>query len=109
MAKTKVVFIEGAFGELLKKNPKLKQVFTDEAEKVRDAAQSTAQAAQNGPDGTLYGYAEAGFTWKWESRGNRPRVDIYSNADPEMALRVHFYTQKRDGISHLRAALKTIT
>lgn len=109
MAKTKVVFIEGAFSELLRKNPKLKEVFTDEAEKVRNAAQATAQAAQNGPGGTIYGYAEAGFTWKWEARGNRPRVTITSNADPEMALRAHFYTQKRDGIAHLRAALATIT
>lgn len=109
MANTKIVLEKDGFTNLFNKNPQLKAIFMEEANKVKTAAQSTAQSAQNGAGGTLYGYAEAGFTVTWEIRGNRPRAVISSNADPEMSLRVHFYTQKRDGISHLRAALNTIT
>lgn len=109
MANAKIVLNKAGFTKLFQDNPKLKALFLEEAEKVKTAAEATANEAQNGPGGTLYGYAEAGFDVVWELRGDRPRVVIKSNADPEMALRVHFYTQKRDGISHLRAALASIT
>lgn len=95
--------------DLLRSSPEIRSLLAGEASKVKAAADATAQEAQNGPGGTLSGYAEAGFSVVWEMRGRRPRILITSNADPEMALRVHFYTQKRDGISHLRAALRSIT
>ncbi|HLP97657.1 MAG TPA: hypothetical protein VK149_04350 [Sideroxyarcus sp.] len=92
--------------ELLEANPDIKGLLMSVGKDVEAAAQSTAQDAQNGPGGTLDGYAEAGFTVEWDERSKRPRVNIRSNADPELSLRVHFYTQKRDGIGHLRKALK---
>lgn len=109
MASVKVVTDPQALAELLVRNPELRAIFSSVGEQVKSAAEATAQAAQNGPGGTLHDYAEAGFTVKWEARGRRPRVVISSNADPEMALRVHFYTQKRDGVAHLRAALRSVT
>lgn len=109
MASVKVVTDADALRALLVENAELRALFMSTANDVKAFAEATAQDAQNGPGGTLYGYAEAGFSVKWEARGRRPRLLITSNADPEMALRVHFYTQKRDGVSHLRAALRSIT
>ena len=110
MAKTVKVDVhpEGLV-DLLNSSPEIRKLLAEEADLVKTAAEATAQEAQNGPGGTLHGYAEAGFTVVWEMRGRRPRILIQSNADPEMALIVHFYTQKRDGISHLRKALQAIT
>lgn len=93
----------------LQENKEIRDLLINTAQAVQAQAESTADNAQKGPGGTLSGYAEAGFSVTWESRGKRPRVLISSNADPEMALRVHFYTQKRDGISHLRKALRDAT
>lgn len=77
---------------------------------VAAEAQATAQDAQKGPGGTISGYAEAGFDVVWEPRGGkRPRVVIKSNASPETALRVLFYTQKKWGVAHLRRALYKYT
>lgn len=107
---TKVEVDEQGIAEFLQQNKDFRDMLVHTAQEVQAAAAATAQAAQNGPGGSLYGYAEAGFSVVWESRGGkRPRVNIVSNADPEMSLRVHFYTQKRDGVGHLRAALKTVT
>lgn len=105
MAKSKVVFIDGSMAQFLKNNPEIRKTMMDVGKEIQAAAENTAQDAQNGPGGTLYGYAEAGFEVVWESRGKRPRVLIRSLADSDMALRVHFYTQKRDGIAHMRKAL----
>lgn len=104
MAKSRITFNEDGLQDLLN-SPGVKQALMAEANKVRATAQSTAQAAQGGPGGKLTGYAEAGFTVEFVARGKRPEVRVQSNADPQMALRVYFASQKRDGVSHLRAAL----
>jgi hypothetical protein len=106
VAKVRVVVDNGALTELLMKNPYIRDAMMATANDVKGAAEATAQDAQNGAGGTLHGYAEAGFSVSWQARGKRPRLIITSDADPEMALRVHFYTQKRDGIAHLRKALR---
>lgn len=105
----KVVVDNKDLAAFLQENKEVRDLLINTAQSVQAAAESTADDAQKGAGGTLYGYAEAGFTVEWEARGKRPRVIISSNADPEMALRVHFYTQKRDGISHLRKALRDAT
>ncbi len=106
MGKVRIQIDERALSELVSENKYIRDALVKVANNVKAAAESTAQDAQNGPGGRLEGYAEAGFEVVWEARGGkRPRVLIQSNADPQMALRVHFYTQKRDGVAHLRKAL----
>lgn len=105
MAKTYVVFDEGAFAQFIESNPKIKALLMDVGKNVAANAQASAQDAQEGPGGRLSGYAEAGFSVEFEARGNRPRVNIRSKADIETALAAHFHTQRRDGEGHLRAAL----
>lgn len=88
----------------------IKRMMMTLGDQVVSEAQATAQDAQNGPGGLLYGYAEAGFDSEWDSRGGkRPQVIVRSNADPEMALRVHFNSQKKWGTGHLRRALYKFT
>lgn len=79
------------------------------ADKVAAEAQATASAAENGPGGRLDGYEAAGFSVVYETRSKRPRVIVKSNADAETAKAVHFYTQARDGVAHMRAALYKFT
>lgn len=106
MAKTYVVFDESAFAQFVTDNPKIKAMLMDVGKNVAANAQASAQDAQEGPGGRLSGYAEAGFSVEFESRGgSRPRVNIRSKADIETALAAHFHTQRRDGVGHLRAAL----
>lgn len=106
----RVVVDELGLAEFLQSNKDIRDLLVGQAQKVADVAESTADSAQEGAGGTITGYAEAGFTVEWESRGGaRPRVNIVSNADPETFLAAHFHTQRRDGVAHLRAALYSIT
>lgn len=110
MASTKVVFDEAAFTALVNENKYIRDALVHTAQAVAGQAAATANSAQNGTGGRLTGYAEAGFRVEYQARGGkRPRVNIISNADPETALAAHFYTQKRDGVGHLRAALYKLT
>lgn len=95
--------------DFLNNNASVKAIFTDLGEQVAAEAQATADSAQRGSGGTITGYAEAGFSVEWERRSGRPRVNVVSNADPETFLRAYFYTQKRDGVAHLRRALYKFT
>lgn len=104
MGKVKIVWDEQGFEDLLN-SPEIKAALMAEAQNVRGTAQATAQDAQGGPGGDLAGYAEAGFSVEYIKRGRRPEVRIVSNADPQMALRVYFASQKKWGVSHLRRAL----
>lgn len=106
MAKVRIEIHNEGLKQLLQQNKEIRDTMFKVANAVKAAAEQTADSAQNGAGGRLYGYAEAGFATAWDARGKRPRILISSLADPEMALRVHFYTQKRDGISHLRKALR---
>ncbi len=110
MAKVKVVIHEDGIAQFLRENKPVRDLMMHTAAQVAGEAESTAQSAQNGPGGTIYGYAEAGFSVEWEQRGGkRPRVNVISNSDPYMALAAYFHTLKRDGVDHLRAALYKFT
>ncbi len=87
MAKVKVVIHEDGVAQFLSVNKPVRDLMVSTAQKVASEAQGTAQSAQNGPGGTIYGYAEAGFEVQWEARGGkRPRVNIIAKADPKMSL-----------------------
>ena len=74
------------------------------ANDVKAKAVSTAAEAENGPGGTIDGYSQAGFRVEWNTE-RKPQARVYSNANPETFMKVYWYTQKRDGVTHLRAAL----
>ena len=107
MAKSsvKIVVAPRAVENFLKENKPVRDLMAGVAAQVQSEAAGTANEAQNGAGGRLQGYAEAGFSIKWIMNSKRPQIRIYSNADGETATKVHFYTQKRDGVGHLRAAL----
>lgn len=109
MAKAWVDIDSAAVGSLLSSEPALIALLQSEADRVKAAAVATAQDAQNGPGGTIDGYAEAGFTSEVEVRSRRTRAVVRSNADGAIALAAHFNSQRKTGVAHLRAALKTIT
>ncbi len=108
MAKVRIEYNEMAVGELLN-SPAMLELLTSVGEDVRAEAQATADDAQNGSGGTIDGYAQAGFSVELVGRGKRPRVDIRSNASPEVALAAHFNSQRKNGVGHLRAALYKFT
>lgn len=101
----RVVVHEDGIADFLRMNKPVRDMMVGLAQQVADEAQATASSAENGPGGRIDGYAAAGFSVQWESRGGRPRVNIVSNADPKTFLAAHFYSQLRDGVGHLRAAL----
>lgn len=109
MAKAKIVIHEEGLQDLLKSNKDIRDKLVYTAQAVAAEAQKTADSAQKGAGGRIDGYAEAGFSVEWQGRGKRPRVNIKSNADGETAMAAHFYTQRRDGVAHLRAALYKFT
>jgi hypothetical protein len=109
-SRVKVVVDEAALAQFVATNKPIRDLLVGVAKNVAQEAQSTAQSAQEGPGGTIYGYAEAGFSVVYEGRGGkRPRVNVVANADPKMALAAYFHTLKRDGVDHLRAALYKFT
>lgn len=112
MAKFKVTGVytdPKGVSDFLNDNRKFQDLMVDLGEQVAAEAQATADAAQLGSGGKISGYSEAGFTVEWERRDRRPRVNIISNADEETFMRAYFYTQKRDGVAHLRKALYKFT
>lgn len=108
MAKLKVtgVYVDPRGVEyFLKTNKPVRDMLAKTAANVAAEAAATASAAENGAGGRIDGYASAGFKVTWLTRSKRPQIRIESNASGETATAVHFYTQKRDGVGHLRAAL----
>jgi hypothetical protein len=105
----KIVIDPNALRDLVNDNPYIKNEILGIANKVRAEAQRTASSAENGPGGTISGYSGAGFSVEWEDRGKRPRANVKSNAPGETAMAAHFFSQKRDGVGHLRAALYKFT
>jgi hypothetical protein len=106
----KVIIHEDGLAELMAENPELRGVLWQVGNKVAAAAASTASAAEKGPGGRITGYADAGFSVEWH-KGNpgRPGVRIVANADMKTVMAVYWYTQKRDGETHMRAALRSQT
>jgi hypothetical protein len=109
MARVKVKVDPQGVADFLRSNKGVRDLLNAQAQQVKANAEASASAAENGVGGSISGYADAGFTIRWVMRGRRPRIDIVSNADSKTATAVHFYTQKRDGVAHLRAALYNIT
>jgi hypothetical protein len=110
MARGKVKVDQSAIRELLADNKGLRDALASVANDVANVAASTASAAENGSGGRIDGYAAAGFSVKFTNGGpGRPGFEVHSNADAKTATAVHFYTQKRDGVAHLRAALYSQT
>lgn len=108
MARAKIEFHQDGIEALLK-DREITSLLKKQGDKVKAYAIATAQEAQNGPDGTLFGYAEAGFTSELDKRGKRPRVVVKANDTSGMQWRVHFSTIKRLGMAHMRRALYSIT
>jgi hypothetical protein len=106
---TKIVVDKKYIGEWLRSDSGVREILLAEGHKVASEARSTASSAENGAGGKLDGYAGAGFSVDIVKGRRRQYGIIQSNADPEMAKAVHFYTQRRDGIGHLRAALYKFT
>jgi hypothetical protein len=109
VASVKVKVDNQAVADFLRTNKPVRDLLYKQAAEVKMIAEATASDAEKGPEGRLNTYASSGFSIRWIMRGRRPRVDIVSNADSKTATAVHFYTQKRDGVAHLRAALYKIT
>ena len=105
MAKVKIVYEKDGILNFLKANKPIRDMMMHTGMAVQANAQATAQSAQNGPGTTIDGNADAGCATVWEQRGKRPRVVVKSLAPAETATAAHFYTQKRDGVAHMRAAL----
>lgn len=110
MANVKIQVHEQNVALFLQRNKPMRDQLIGVGNDVAAVAQATADSAQRGAGGRISNYAEAGFSVVWEGRGGqRPRVNVVSDADPMTALAAHFYTQKRDGVAHLRAALYSQT
>lgn len=110
MGNVKVTVHEQGIANFLQQNKSVRDLLIGAANDVAAQAQATADSAQRGAGGRISNYAESGFSVVWESRGGkRPRVNVVSDADPMTALAAHFYTQKRDGVAHMRAALYSQT
>ena len=85
-------------------DPAVKNQILAVAEAVKSAAEMTASSAEKGPGGNIDGYAQAGFRVEWNTN-RKPQARVYSNAPIETFMKAFWYTQKRDGVAHLRAAL----
>lgn len=80
-------------------------ILQNAASAVVATARSSAKSAELGST-RLEGYASAGFGTVLQKRSRRQRILIGSNAPAQLAMRVHFATQKVNGIGHLRQAVK---
>ena len=109
VASVKIIIHKDALADLVNDNAYIKNEVLGVAAQVRNEAAATAQSAQNGPGGSITGYAEGGFYVEWDDRGKRPRANVVSGAPGDVAMAAHFHTQKRDGVGHLRAALYKFT
>lgn len=107
MAKNVTLHKEGFIALL--NDPAVVGLLQSMGQQVAAEARATADDAQKGAGGTIDGYAQAGFSVELEMRSQRPRVNVRSNADPETALRVYWYTQRNWGVAHLRRALYKFT
>lgn len=101
---------EAGISQFMETNKAVRDLLVGTASAVAQEAQATASSAEEGSGGRIDGYADAGFTVQWQSRGGiRPRVNVVSNAPIDTFLAAYFHTLKRDGVDHLRAALRKFT
>ena len=83
----------------------MEQILMEQGEKVAEELRATASDAENGPGGTIDGYAAAGFSVVYEPRGRRPRVVVKSNAPGDIALAAGFNYYRKKGQLHFLASL----
>lgn len=98
-----------AIGEFVRKNKPMRDDMFRIANTVKAEIERTASDAEEGPGGTIDGYAAAGFEVVWETRNKIPRVIVVSNAPIKVWLAAHIHTIQRDGIAHMRKAMEVIT
>jgi len=79
-------------------------ILREKAAPVIRIANATAPGAELGSS-RLAGYAAAGFRGSIQKRSKRQRILIKSNAGLYLSLRVHFATQQRFGIGHMRLVM----
>ncbi len=79
-------------------------ILQEKAQPVVRIANSTAPGAELGST-RLAGYASAGFSTAIQKRSKRQRILVKSNAGLYLSLRVHFATQQRFGIGHMRLVM----
>lgn len=108
MARTDLRFNKAGIKQLMN-DAKMDEFLFSIARDVATEAEATAQDAQRGPGGQIAGYAEAGFFAGVMDSGDRPIAIVSSKADERTAWAAHFYTTKRNGVGHLRAALYKFT
>jgi hypothetical protein len=109
MAKVKIEANKRAYQDLLTSREIVNHL-VNIGEKVKDEAVSTASSAEEGAGGTIDGYASAGFDVVINrGRNQRPQIRVVSYADTKTYLAAYFHTIKRDGIAHMRAALRKVT
>ena len=94
-----------ALKDYLTDSPDIDKGLKEQAEQIANKARATASDAENGPGGTISGYASAGFRVESEKNSKRKIYKVVSNADPKVSLAAHFNSQRKNGIGHLRAAL----
>lgn len=79
-------------------------ILRQKAQPVVRIANATAPGAELGSR-RLAGYANAGFSVSIQKRNKRQRALVKSNAGLYLSLRVHFATQQRFGIGHMRMVM----
>ena len=109
MAKVRVEVDRDALRLFIQENKPIRDLLYSVGAAVQANAESTASEAERGPGGTIDSYASAGFSVVFDMGKKVPRVIVRSNADPEQAARVYWYTQKNFGVAHLRQALYSET
>ena len=100
---------KSAIKKWLQEDEGVRKLLITEANKVKAEMQATASSAENGAGGNITGYAAAGFEVDIVKGKKRMSAIIYSKAPAAIAMAVHFYTQRRDGVGHIRAALYRFT
>jgi len=99
-----VKFEKAAFKKFIQ-SAEVTNLLQPAAQAIARTARATAKAAELGST-RLEGYAGAGFGVEVQKRSKRQRIIVKSNADPKLAMRVHFATQKKNGIGHMRQVMK---
>lgn len=106
MAKTFTVKVHPEqIGRLLKANSAIADDLMRIGNEVLAKAEATASDAENGPGGTVDGYAAAGFGVYLMDHPNRLQVIVASHADEETSRGAHFNSARKNGIPHLPKAL----
>jgi hypothetical protein len=109
VAKVEIQIHKDGIADFVNNNPEIRNLLIGVGKEVQNVAIATASAAENGSGGTIDGYAAGGFEVDFVTGSKRPQVTVSSGASEEMMTRAYWHTQRRDGVTHLRAALYSQT